>query len=77
VHNISDQIFCIERWDPDDTEHVLVVANLTTDKKTVSLESAGITIKNGNSFSDIISGRECISNGKLELDRFQVVWIKI
>jgi len=77
VHNISDQIFCIERWDPDNTEHVLVVANLTTDTKTVSLEGAGINIKNGKSFSDIISGRKCISNGKLELDRFQVVWIKI
>lgn len=77
VHKISDKLFCIERWDPDKTERVLVVANLTNQEKTVSLEEKGLSIKNGKSFSDIISGRPCITNGVLKLGRFQVVWVKI
>lgn len=77
VHHISDDIFCLERWDPNKTERVLVVANVTNNNKKIPLDTVDVTLNNGGKYSDIISGRECIGNGHLNLDPFQVVWIKI
>lgn len=77
VHHLSDQLFCIERWDPDKTERILVVANITDSTKKLSLKESGIDLKPTKNYSDILTEKVCIEKGNLTIERFQVVWIKI
>ncbi len=77
VHKLSDQIFCLERWDPDETERILVVANITEETQKLSLKESGINIKSSKTYNDILTGSQCIEKGTLEMEKFQVVWVKI
>lgn len=75
--HLGDDIFCLLRWDPDQTEKVLVIANLTRRSKEVDLSEAVPELSASTSYSDIISGRNCISGERCELDPFQVIWVKV
>lgn len=76
-YDISDDIFCLERWDPDETERVLVLANVTNHKKTLDLTKHSLPIKDSIDYNDIISGKKCVLKGKVELSPYRVIWIKI
>lgn len=76
VYNLGNNFFCIERWDPDKTEHVLVIANLTNETDSIEL-AKNTPIESGKSYDDILSGKTVIEDGRSELKAFQVVWIKI
>jgi len=77
VYDLGNDIFCIERWDPDETEHVLVIANVTSKTKEIELTDYDLPLKSSNPSSDILSGKEILSSGKMTLSAYQVVWIKI
>ena len=77
AYDIDDKIFCLVRWDPNETERILVLANLTNKPKTVNLQEHSLPVKNGNGYNDIISGKQCISNGVVKLTPFKVVWVKV
>jgi glycosidase len=77
VHRADDDLFCIERWDPDDTERILVIANVTSRDKSVSLAEGGLPLKSGRVYSDILSGKEAGTATELQLAPYSVVWIKI
>jgi len=74
---IDDQTFCLLRWDPDETEKVLVIANLSNQAKTLDLKEYSLPINSKNSYNDIISGKIYVENGLTELPPFGVIWIKV
>lgn len=77
VYDLGNDVFCIERWDPDETEHVLVIANVTGKTKVLEMNDFDLPLSPSNSYSDILSGKEILSSGKMTLSAYQVVWIKI
>jgi sucrose phosphorylase len=77
AYDIDDKIFCLVRWDPDQTEKVLVLANLTNETKSVDLSGHSLPIQTDAEYNDIISEKQCISNGVAELTPFKVVWVKV
>jgi glycosidase len=77
VYRIDDDLFCIERSDPGNTERVLVIANVTSKEKSVELKDSGLPLKENKSYSDILSGKEVITENHLDIDSYTVVWIKI
>lgn len=77
VYDIDPDIFCLLRWDPDKTEQVLVLANVTDNVRKVDFSGNSIPIERGKEYSDILSGRKLFANGKAELQPFEVIWIKV
>ncbi|MEX0648704.1 MAG: sugar phosphorylase [Balneolaceae bacterium] len=76
VYHISVNLFCIERTDPGRTEKILVIANVT--KVSRPLENIDeLPLSEEKSYNDILSGKECIINGRAELSPYSVVWIKV
>lgn len=73
----GDDLFCIIRTDPAETERILAVANVTDYEKSLDLKSLDIPINKNGVYSDIISGKITVTNGVAELKPFQVIWIKI
>jgi glycosidase len=76
VYSMDSDLFCIERWDPDNHEHVLVIANVTNKEKEVKLSDHELPLKPSKSYSDILSGKEILVNGEMVLSAYRVVWIK-
>lgn len=76
VYDLGDSIFCIERWDPDETEHILVVANLTSSDQSVNLSNP-CPVESGRSYDDILSGKTVVKDGETKLKPYQVAWIKV
>ena len=77
VFHIDNDIFCLLRWDPEEKERILVIANLTSHYRKVSLKDESIPVKNNRDYDDILSGDRCIENGVAELSAFQVIWVII
>jgi len=77
VFELDSDLFCLLRWDPDKTEQVLVVANLTNKVKEVDFSDSRVPIKEGSEYSDILSGEKVFTNGKAGLEPFQVIWVKV
>lgn len=77
VFSIDPDLFCIERWDPDQNEHILVVANVTNSKKEMDLKDYELPVSSKKSYSDILSGNEVIQQGLLSIGAYKVVWIKV
>ncbi len=77
VYFIDDDLFCLERNDPDNTEKILVIANVTSKGKTVELEDSALPFTENKSYSDILSGKEVIAGNRLRIDSYTVVWIKV
>lgn len=77
IHNLGKEWFCLERWDPDRTERILVLANVTGQKNSVALDNRDLLSGNEKSYSDILSGNECARDGIAELLPCQVVWISL
>jgi len=77
VFELDSDLFCLLRWDPDKTEQVLVVANLTNKVKEVVFTDSSVPIKEGSEYSDILSGEKVFTNGKAGLEPFQVIWVKV
>lgn len=76
VHPLDSNLFCIERWDPGETERVIVIANVTSHRRYLHNMDA-IPLSKGKSYNDILTGKECVTNGKAELAPYAVVWIKV
>ncbi|MCC5914941.1 MAG: sugar phosphorylase [Balneolaceae bacterium] len=76
VYEMGSSHYCIERWDPEKTERVLVIANLTNEKRT-SPVGEELPLDADKAYDDIISGKTVIRNGQIELGAYQVAWIKI
>lgn len=77
AYDIDDRVFCLLRWDPDKTEKVLVLANVTSENVKVDLKEHPLPLKNGSSYNDILSGNQYVSNGEVELPPYKVIWIKV
>lgn len=76
VYSLDCNVFCIQRWDPDKTERVLVIANVTSHKRYISkLDDLPISAK--KQYNDILTGRECMVDGQVELEPYAVLWIKV
>jgi len=77
VYDVDDHLFCLERRDPDETERVLVAANLTNEMREKHLEETDLPFEENKTYGDILSGKECIKKGVMILKPFQVAWIML
>lgn len=77
VFDISSSLFCLLRWDPDKTEKILVVGNLTNESRRVDFTGKNLPVHESKAYSDIISGEEVVKAGTAELKPFQVIWITV
>jgi len=77
VYNIDEDLFCIERRDPEDTERVLVLANLKSKTKIVDLSDSGLPVDKQSASDDILTGKTCIKKSELVLEPYQVAWVVI
>jgi len=76
-YDISSSLFCLMRWDPDKTEQILVVGNLTNESRRVDFAGKNLPVHESKAYSDIISGEEVVKAGTAELKPFQVIWITV
>lgn len=76
-YDISSSIFCLMRWDPEETEKILVIGNLTSQSVTIDLTETELPVQESKSYSDIISGEEVVSSGTAKLNPFQVIWVRV
>jgi sucrose phosphorylase len=77
VVDIGSSVFCLMRWDPDRTEQILVLGNLANRSVKVDLKRVDVPVREGKTYSDVISEREVVENGVAELLPFQVIWIRV
>lgn len=77
TYDLGQEIFCLERWDPDETEHLLVIANVTHNSIEHIVGDSQLPLDHQKQYSDILSNKKCITDGVLTLKPFSVVWIKI
>lgn len=77
VHEIEDRLFCIERWDPDKTERVLVIANVSGMDIKVDVSNTKLPFSADKNYNDILSGKEVLTNNNLTIGSYSVVWIKV
>lgn len=77
VFDLDDQLFTILREDPDKHEKIIVVANLSNKPRPVSKELKKLPINQEKTYRDILSEKECIVNGEMKLNPYQVVWVVV
>jgi len=77
VFDVDSSVFCLMRWDPDTTEQILVVGNLTNDDREIDLNNSEIPVHKSKTYSDIISEEKVVKNGFAGLKPFQVIWIRV
>ena len=77
VFDVDNDLFCLLRWDPEKTEEVLVIANVTNKVKEVDASAKNLPIKENKVYSDILSGKKFFNNGRTELEPYEVIWIKV
>jgi len=77
VFDISSSLFCLLRWDPDKTERIFIVGNLTNESRRVDFTGKNLPVNESKVYSDIISGEEVVKAGTAELKPFQVIWITV
>lgn len=77
VFDLGNELFCLLRWDPAETEKILVLANLTNQDKEVKLTDFDLPVKAKGTYSDIISQDFAVSDGVASLKPFQVIWVKV
>lgn len=79
VYDIDSDLLCLLRWDPDKTERIIMIANVTSKVKKVMFSDESFPFKNGNGkeYADIISGKTFIDQGQAELQPFEVIWVKV
>lgn len=77
VFETDPDLFCLLRWDPEKTEQVLLIANVTNKVKPILFAEYSIPVKPDKEYSDILSGKKIIANGTAELQPFEVIWIKV
>ncbi|MCC5941347.1 MAG: sugar phosphorylase [Balneolaceae bacterium] len=75
--DVGDDLFCLIRWDPAETEKILVLANVTNNEKSVNLTNFDLPVKDRGTYNDILSGNEAVTDGVAILKPFQVLWLKI
>lgn len=75
-YDIDSSLFCLMRWDPDKTEKILVLGNLTNETKKIDLNDSELPIHKSKTYSDIISEKEVVESGVANLNPFQVIWIR-
>ncbi|MGF1670852.1 MAG: hypothetical protein ACFCU6_10410, partial [Balneolaceae bacterium] len=75
VYDIGPDFFCILRSDPDETEKVLVLCNVTNSARQIEIKETELPVDSSKTYSDVISGQERIRNGKATLLPFDVLWI--
>ncbi len=74
---LNNDIFCLDRTAIDGTERILVMANVTGKKLNQETEFNDLPIDRSVKYNDIITGKECVINGIVTLNPYQVVWIMI
>ncbi|MEX2455972.1 MAG: sugar phosphorylase [Balneolaceae bacterium] len=74
---VDNDVFCLERTATDETEKVLVLANVTGKKLTVDAEFNDLPLDSSTKYSDILSDKVCVTNGVVSLAPYQVVWIML
>ncbi len=77
VTDLGNELFCLLRWDPAETEKILVLANLTNKDKEVKLTDFELPVKEKGTYSDIISQDIAVKDGVATLKPFQVIWVKV
>ena len=77
VADLGNDLFCLLRWDPAETEKILVLANLTNNDKEVNLKGFELPVKEKETYSDIISQDIAVIDGVASLKPFQVIWVKV
>lgn len=75
VIDAGPEWFVIERRDPDSREQVLVVANVTSSRHRLRLSDLNVSIGEQDRGEDLLTGREVVIDGEMELSPFDVVWI--
>ncbi|CAN5220801.1 glucosylglycerate phosphorylase [soil metagenome] len=77
VFEVDSDLFCLEREDPKGRERVLVVANVAENKKDLEFEKDSLPLEKHKNYGDLLTGNECVTNGTITLEPYQVVWIML
>lgn len=77
IYDAGNEFFIIERKDPDQSETILVVCNLTSREIEADLVSMGLPIGRKTNYKNFLKNGEKISRGKTTLAPFEVKWIGI
>jgi sucrose phosphorylase len=77
VYDAGSDFFLLERRDPDDTEAVLVVCNMTSESKTADLVQMGLPVGRQSEYENLLDSRINIAGGKVEMEPFEVLWIRL
>jgi sucrose phosphorylase len=75
--DVSSSLFCLLRWDPDKTEKILVIGNVTNQERKIDLYNTDLPVQDKKTYSDIITDEEVVKGGTANLAPFQVIWIRI
>jgi len=75
VFDIGSDFFCLLRNDPDKTEQILVLCNVTNTPRQLKLDQTKLPVSSSKNYSDIITGQVRIRKGKVTLLPFDVLWI--
>ncbi|MEX0721835.1 MAG: sugar phosphorylase [Balneolaceae bacterium] len=77
TYDLGRELFCIERWNLDDTERILVIANVTSQTVEQPISSPKIPLSEDTEYFDILIGGKCVIDGEITLKPYCVVWIKV
>ncbi len=77
VYDAGNDFFILERRDPDRTEAVLVVCNMTAETKPADLVQMGLPVGRETDYENLLDPRVTIKGGKVEMEPFEVMWIKL
>ncbi|MDX1586905.1 MAG: cyclomaltodextrinase C-terminal domain-containing protein, partial [Balneolaceae bacterium] len=76
VINIDDELFSVLRTSEKTDEKILVVANVTGKKKSLSCKKIQHLSGQSGPISELITGRTFDSDRELVLKPYQVMWLK-
>lgn len=77
IYDAGEEFFIIERRDPEQTETILVVCNLTSNKLEADFVTMGLPVGRQTDYNNVLNNEDIITDGKGTFDPFEVKWIRI
>jgi glycosidase len=76
VYNAGSDFFVLERGSPDESETIFVVSNMTADEKQLDLAENGLPVNRETEYTNLLSEGNKITGAVVDLDPYEVLWIK-
>ena len=76
IYNGDSDLFCLMRKNVDESQRVLVIANVTGKTKEINSTHHSLPIEVNRNYEDVLSRKIIFKEGVAELEPFQVIWIR-